>query len=93
MFTAPFHSNGSHSIVAYVFFAAGICLPSSCLAMEVSSDFTIPPLGIHVTIFYFGLVRYLFVLFLTRITLIRITEIQKKKDKRTCRYITEDRTQ
>jgi hypothetical protein len=50
MFTAPLSSNGSYSIVACVFVAAGMCLPSSCLAMVVSSDFTIPVLGRHVPI-------------------------------------------
>jgi hypothetical protein len=30
------------SIVASVFVAAGVCLPSHCLAMVISSGFTIP---------------------------------------------------
>jgi hypothetical protein len=51
VFTAPLHSNGSYSIVARVFVATGMCLPSRCLAMDVSSDFTIPDFGHYVTIF------------------------------------------
>jgi hypothetical protein len=39
VFTAPLHSNGSYPIVACVFVAAGMCLPSRCLEM-----------GLHVTI-------------------------------------------
>jgi hypothetical protein len=31
MFTAPLHSNGSYSIAACLFVAAGIYLPSRCL--------------------------------------------------------------
>jgi hypothetical protein len=50
VFTSPFHSNGSCSIVACVFAAAGMCLPSRWVAMDVSSDFTIPDFGRHVTI-------------------------------------------
>jgi hypothetical protein len=50
MFTAPLHSNGRYSGVACVFVAAGVCLPSTCLAVDVSSDFTIPAFGRHVTI-------------------------------------------
>jgi hypothetical protein len=50
MFTAPLHSNGSYSTVACVFVAAGTCFLSSCLAMDVSSDFTIAAFGRHVTI-------------------------------------------
>jgi hypothetical protein len=34
MLTAPLHSNGSYSIVACLFIAAGMCLPSRCLAMN-----------------------------------------------------------
>jgi hypothetical protein len=41
MFTAPLHNNGSYLIVACVFFAAGMCLLSRCLAMNVCCDFTI----------------------------------------------------
>jgi hypothetical protein len=41
----------SLSIVACVFIAAGICLRSRCLAMNVYSDFTIPAFGRHVTVF------------------------------------------
>jgi hypothetical protein len=40
VFTALLHKNGSYSIVACVFVAAGMCLPSRCLAMNVYSDFT-----------------------------------------------------
>jgi hypothetical protein len=50
VFTAPLHSNWSLSIAACVFFAVGMCLPSSCLTMDVSTDFTIPAFGGHVTI-------------------------------------------
>jgi hypothetical protein len=50
--TAPFHSNRSYSIAAYVFVAAGICLPSRCLAMNVYSNFTLPAFGRHVTIYF-----------------------------------------
>jgi hypothetical protein len=50
-FIAPLHSNGSYSIVVCVFVAAGMCLPSRCLAMNVYSDFTTPAFGRHVTIF------------------------------------------
>jgi hypothetical protein len=51
VFTAPLHRNWSYSIVACVFVAAGMCLPSCCLAMNIYSDFTIPAFGRHVTIF------------------------------------------
>jgi hypothetical protein len=51
VFTAPLHNNGSYSIVANMFAAAGICLPSRCLTMNVYSDFAIPAFGRHVTIF------------------------------------------
>jgi hypothetical protein len=44
VFTAPFHSNGSSSIITCVFVAAGMCLPSRCLARNVYSNFTIPAL-------------------------------------------------
>jgi hypothetical protein len=50
VFTAQLYSKGSYSIVACVFVAAEMCLPSSCLAMDVSSDFTIPAFGRHVTV-------------------------------------------
>jgi hypothetical protein len=50
VFTGPFNSNGSYSTVAWVFVAAGIRLPSRCLAMNVYSDFTIPAFGRYVTI-------------------------------------------
>jgi hypothetical protein len=42
VFTALLHSNESYSIVACVFIAAEMCLPSRCLAMKVNSDFAIP---------------------------------------------------
>jgi hypothetical protein len=45
VFTAPLHSNGSYSIVGFVFVAAGICLQSRCLAIYVYSDFNIPAFG------------------------------------------------
>jgi hypothetical protein len=48
VFTAALHNNGSYPIVSCVFVAAGKCLTSSCLAMDVSSDFTIPAFGRHV---------------------------------------------
>jgi hypothetical protein len=51
VFTAPLHSNGSYSIVACVFVAAGMFLPSRCLAINFYSDFTIPDFERHVTIF------------------------------------------
>jgi hypothetical protein len=47
MFTALLHSNGSNSTVACVFVAAGMCLPSRCLAVNAYSDFAF---GRHVTI-------------------------------------------
>jgi hypothetical protein len=50
MFTAPLHSNGSYSIVACVFFAPEMCLPSHCLAMNVYSDFSVPVFGRHVIV-------------------------------------------
>jgi hypothetical protein len=49
MFTAPLHSNGSYYIVAWVFVAAGMCLPSRCLAMNVYSDLNVPAFGRLVT--------------------------------------------
>jgi hypothetical protein len=39
VFTEPLRSNGSYLIVACVFVAEGICLPSRYLAMNVYSDF------------------------------------------------------
>jgi hypothetical protein len=53
VFTAPFHSNGSYSIVVCVFVAAGMCSPSRCLEMNVYSDFTILAFGCHVTVFIY----------------------------------------
>jgi hypothetical protein len=46
LFTAPLHSNGSYSIVAYVFVAAGMCLPNRCLAMNGYTDFTFLAFGV-----------------------------------------------
>jgi hypothetical protein len=37
-------------IVAHVFVAAGMCLPSHCLALDVYSGSTIPAFRCHVTI-------------------------------------------
>jgi hypothetical protein len=48
VFTAPLHSDGSYSIISYVFVAAGMCLPSRCLAMN-----TIPTFGRHITLWTF----------------------------------------
>jgi hypothetical protein len=50
VFTAPLHSNGSYSFVACVFVAAGMCLPSRCLAMNVYPDFAVPAFGRHITV-------------------------------------------
>jgi hypothetical protein len=52
VFTAPLHSNGSYSVVACVFVASKMCLPSCWLAMNVYSDFIIQAFGRHVTISY-----------------------------------------
>jgi hypothetical protein len=49
MFTTPLLSNGSYSIADCVFVVAGIRLPSHCLAINVSSDFTVPAFGRLVT--------------------------------------------
>jgi hypothetical protein len=54
MFTVPLHSNGSYSVVACVFIAAGMCLPSHCLAMNVCSDFTILAFRGYVTVYIQG---------------------------------------
>jgi hypothetical protein len=56
VFTALLNSNGSYSIVACIFIAAGMCLPSRCLTTNVSSDFTIPAFGRHVTICIFPII-------------------------------------
>jgi hypothetical protein len=50
VFTAPLHSNGNYLIVACVFVATGMCLPSRCLPMNAYSDFTIQASGRHVTV-------------------------------------------
>jgi hypothetical protein len=49
VFTMPLHKNESYLIVDCVFVAAGMCLPSRYLAMNVYPDFTIPAFGRHVT--------------------------------------------
>jgi hypothetical protein len=59
VFTAPFHSNGSYSIVVCVFVSTGICLPCRCLEMNVYSDFTIPAFERHVTISRFKIKSFL----------------------------------
>jgi hypothetical protein len=51
VFTAPLRSNGSSSIVASVFVAAEICLPSRCLAMKVYYGTNIPAFGRNVTVY------------------------------------------
>jgi hypothetical protein len=51
VFIEPLHSNGSYSIVAFIFVAAGMFLPSRSIAVNVYSDFTIPAFRRHVTIF------------------------------------------
>jgi hypothetical protein len=61
VFTTPFYNNGSYSIVVCVFFAAKMCLPNRCLAMNVYSDFTTPAFGRHVTIFFFLIFPYIIV--------------------------------
>jgi hypothetical protein len=62
VFTAPLRSNGSYSVVACISVGAGMCLPSSCLTINISSDFTIPVFGLRVTIWsdisYFSLWYY-----------------------------------
>jgi hypothetical protein len=50
MITAQLHSNGNYLVVTCVFVAAGMCLPSRCLAMKIYSDFAIPAFGSHVAI-------------------------------------------
>jgi hypothetical protein len=50
VFTAPLHDNGSYSIAARLFVLVGMCLLSSCLAVVVSYDFTIPAFRRHATI-------------------------------------------
>jgi hypothetical protein len=52
VFTAPLHSNGSYSIVTCVFVAAGMCLPSRCVAINIYSEFSIPAFGSRVTVLY-----------------------------------------
>jgi hypothetical protein len=50
VFTAPLHSNGSYSIFACLFVAAGMCLPSRCLAMSVYSNIILLDFGRHITL-------------------------------------------
>jgi hypothetical protein len=50
VFAAPLRGNRNYSIVAFVFIAVGMYLPSRCLTMSISSDFTIPVLGLHVRV-------------------------------------------
>jgi hypothetical protein len=50
LFIAPLHGNGSYSIVACIFIAVGVYLPTRCLAMNVYSDFSISASGRHVTL-------------------------------------------
>jgi hypothetical protein len=50
VFTVPLNSNGSYSIVACVFVAAGMFFPSRCLTMNIYSDVTIPAFGRHITV-------------------------------------------
>jgi hypothetical protein len=47
--TSPLHRNGS-SVVACVYVAAGMCLPSRCIAVDVCSDSTLLVFRCHVTI-------------------------------------------
>jgi hypothetical protein len=51
MFTVPLHSKESYSIVACIFVAAGMCLPSRCLTMDLYCDFAIRAFGRHVAIY------------------------------------------
>jgi hypothetical protein len=44
VFTASLHSNGCYSIVACIFIATEMGLPSRFLAKNIYSDFTIPAL-------------------------------------------------
>jgi hypothetical protein len=50
VFTSQLHRSGSSSIVTCVFVAAGMFLPSRCLAMNVCSFSTIPAFRRHVKI-------------------------------------------
>jgi hypothetical protein len=49
--TASLHNNESYSIVVCVFVAAGMCLPSRCVAMNVCYDFIILAFERHIAIF------------------------------------------
>jgi hypothetical protein len=51
----PLHSNESYSIVACVFVAAGMCLPSCCVTMNVYFHFTISAVWHHVRILINGI--------------------------------------
>jgi hypothetical protein len=48
VYTAPLHNNGSYSIVACVFVATGMCLPSRCLEIDIYADFTVPAFGRYI---------------------------------------------
>jgi hypothetical protein len=50
VFTSPLHRNGSSSIVPCEFVAAGMCLPSRCLVIDVCSGSTILDFRRNVTI-------------------------------------------
>jgi hypothetical protein len=58
VFTVSLNSSGSYSIVICLFVAAGICSPSSCLAMDMYPDFTIPTFGRHVTILFISAIFF-----------------------------------
>jgi hypothetical protein len=51
------HRVNNSSIVACIFVAAGTCLPSRCLAMNVYSGSTIPAFRRHVTISSWHMIR------------------------------------
>jgi hypothetical protein len=48
--SSPLHSNESYSIIACVFFVAGLCLLSRYVVMNVYSDFAVPAFWRHITI-------------------------------------------
>jgi hypothetical protein len=50
VFTVLLHSNGRYSIVACIFIAAGMCLLSPCLVMNVCSLFAVLAFRCRVTI-------------------------------------------
>jgi hypothetical protein len=59
VFAAPLHSNGGYSIIVCVFIAAGIRLPSRCLAVNVYSISIIPAFGRHITLCTYPTTRLL----------------------------------